>query len=678
MKSYEEVTKDVLERSEEVIKNKYRRNRRLMTAVSTSATCLVLAGALGAGIWLGSRQESNTLSDTGSELTQPAQSVSAPAATEEAVTNEAAPVPAADPFEVLDCGTDENLNRVVKLSEWKKSEDFNRYRDYFFGTWEGEFSYLTTEKYQQLIIDDSEKSYLAKKKGCWFDGFYEVNDHVLAFVYGNLEGYSLHWVDVNAPSHMYVASVKNPLVIDEVFGNKDGIATDEDVFVFSASEKKSPVYTLTKTNIVPNEPRNGFLSIFKLYETAKDYGMDIDILTDIKFTDSDDEPFYSHDLKENCYPIYLISESSDRLEFLTQLSNGFDFNEMASLFILEKINGQWTKTSVVFSECSDIPSDYHVFDECAKDYCYHTAIGSSEEYSLDSGAAPQNGTVYMSKSLKEAMNFYGDTFNDGCAVRYHINIKYYKNGELIVPTQSLFDSEMDRLEDVKQLGYDENGNYISGHFSYGWHSSDWGQTKEYSIKSGLTKLQLENFTAADEYGIALFLDDQEVESYSSPVPGAADVPADPEIDIPGNEPVHIRTVIYSYKSDNSNAYPETLPQNGTVYFTSALSNAINHYGDLDAEGYEIMYSVTIDYYTDGERFDPDENFSEYEEKRLTDLLGEMSFFGLVTSYDDDGRIKLHEIEAHLTKSQLESLTAAKDFGCAIYLRDNYSQIKDNL
>lgn len=667
MKSYEEVTKDVMRRSEEIIKNKYRRSRKLMTAVSTSATCLVLAGALGVGIWLSGRQGSDVVLSSDTETAQP--SFTQGANTAVTSGNTVTAPPAAEPFELLDCSTDENSNHIVKRSEWKTSEDYNRYRDYFFGTWQGEFSYLTFKKYDKLIIDDSEKSYLAGKKGCWFDGFYEVNDHVLAFVYGSSTGFSLHWIDTNTPSYMYIASIKNPLIIDDVLRKENSSSVDENNFVFSDSDKNTPVYTLTKTNIVPNEPKNGFLSIFKVYEMAEDYGIDINDLMDIDFTDSDSHPFFNHDEKENFYPVYLISESSDRLEFVTQLSSDLGYEEMCAKYTLEKINGQWVRTSVLFSECKDIPSDYHIFDEYAIDYCRHTSIGSSEKYSLDSDTAPQNGTVYISNSLREAMNFYGDTFNDGCAVRYRINIKYYKNGELIVPTQSLFDSEMDRLEDVKQLGYDENGNYISGHFSYGWHSSDWGQTKEYHIRSSLTKLQLEHFTAGEGYGIALFLDDNEIESYYIDNSGGSE-----PIDFSNSEPAHILTIIYSFESDNT--YPEKLPQNGTVYFTSALSNAINHYGDLDAEGYEIMYSVTIDYYMDGERFDPDEDFSEYEEKRLTDLLGEMSFFGLVTSYDDSGRIRLHEIEAHLTKSQLESLTADKEFGCAIYLRDNYSQIKE--
>lgn len=46
MKNYEEVTKSVFRRSEEIVKQKYKKRRRLITAVRTSAACLALAGAL--------------------------------------------------------------------------------------------------------------------------------------------------------------------------------------------------------------------------------------------------------------------------------------------------------------------------------------------------------------------------------------------------------------------------------------------------------------------------------------------------------------------------------------------------------------------------------------------------------------------------------------------------------
>lgn len=59
MKNYEEVTKSVLERSKQIIAQRNKSQGRIMTAIRTSAVCLVLAGALGFGNWIISSQGSD-------------------------------------------------------------------------------------------------------------------------------------------------------------------------------------------------------------------------------------------------------------------------------------------------------------------------------------------------------------------------------------------------------------------------------------------------------------------------------------------------------------------------------------------------------------------------------------------------------------------------------------------
>ncbi len=532
MKSYEEVTKDVLRRSKEEIIKREKRRSRILKAVGASATCFALVGAVGLGIWANSRQNLNIVLSTDSTVDSPSAENTA-VETSNAVSTAAAESPAADPFELLNCSADENGNYKFKSTEWKKSEDYDRYRDYFFGTWEGEFTYLNKEPHEQLVIDDSEKSYLATERDCWFDGFYEVNDHVLAFIYSTSAGISVHWTDTDTPSFMYVASIKNPQAADDydtVFYALSAISNDEtnneisiaeNDLIFADAKQKAKVYTLTKTNIVPGKPENGFLSTFKLHEMARDYGIDINDLVDIKFdADKGGDPFFSHDAKSDSYPIYLLSESPEKLVFAAKISNIFGDAEMSAVNILEKMGGEWTRTGLFFSRCHDIPSDYGIFDEYAVDYCQHTSIGADPTDSIDTDVVPQNGTVYISKSLKEAMEFYGDTFNDGCAVRYYVKINYFKNGEPIVPTQSLFDSETERLEYLKPLSLDKNGNYFGGQFSYSSYSSDWGQNVEYSIHADLNKAQLEKLTASGDYGMDLYLDDSEIGSYQSDINAA--------------------------------------------------------------------------------------------------------------------------------------------------------------
>lgn len=532
MKSYEEVTKDVLRRSKEEIIKREKRRSRMLKAAGASAVCFALVGAVGLGIWANSRQNLNIVLSTDSTVDSPSAENTA-VETSNAVSTAAAESPAADPFELLNCSADENGNYKFKSTEWKKSEDYDRYRDYFFGTWEGEFTYLNKEPHEQLVIDDSEKSYLAAERDCWFDGFYEVNDHVLAFIYSTSAGISVHWTDTDTPSFMYVASIKNPQAADDsdtVFDALSAISNDEtnneisiaeNDLIFSDTKQKAKVYTLTKTIIVPSKPENGFLSTFKLYEMARDYGIDINDLVDIKFdADKGGDPFFSHDAKADSYPIYLLSESPERLVLAAKISNIFGFEEMSAINILEKIDGEWKRTGMFFSECHDVPSDYGIFDEYAVDYCHHTMIGSDTAKGIDTDVIPKNGTVYISKPLQEAMDFYGDKFNDGCFACYRIKVAYFKDGESIVPTQGLFYSEMERLEYVKQLGLDKNGYSIPGQFSYSCFGSDWGQNVEYGIYADLSKKQLENFTASEDYGIALYLDDSEIGSYQSDINAA--------------------------------------------------------------------------------------------------------------------------------------------------------------
>lgn len=101
MKNYEEVAKDVLKRSEEVIIKKIKRQRRVMKAISTAAVCLVLVGAAGFGAWMSRQQGSNivlnaktdlqpqTAGDSVSDETEPLTSASAvsSAAQSEAAVN---------------------------------------------------------------------------------------------------------------------------------------------------------------------------------------------------------------------------------------------------------------------------------------------------------------------------------------------------------------------------------------------------------------------------------------------------------------------------------------------------------------------------------------------------------------------------------------------------------------
>lgn len=140
---------------------------------------------------------------------------------------------------------------------------------------------------------------------------------------------------------------------------------------------------------------------------------------------------------------------------------------------------------------------------------------------------------------------------------------------------------------------------------------------------------------------------------------------------------HLPTMIFDYESDYAhlNSDLKIPPENGTVHVTQALFDAVKRYGDLDEYGCcENKYIVVIDYYVDGKHINPTEEFFESERVRLQKLLGDISGFSFETIGRNSGGTEYYDIHACLTKSQISNIgciAADENFGCVIYLRDNY-------
>lgn len=238
--------------------------------------------------------------------------------------------PDLSPLELLSYYIDADGHYQADSREWKVSENYDLYRKYFFGTWEGEFSFQLGRPYESLIIDDSELATLMTDQNCWFgDSFYEVNDHVLAFISGSIAGSSIHWIDTDDPDTMYI-----------VWGG-----LGEHNWIYSDNDEYPTIFSLTKTDKAPNEPKNGFLSIYKLHETARDYGIDLEMLTDIKYPESP-EPHLCHDTYANFYPVYLVSQAPDKLVLKIVVWNYYCEPEEAieAICTIEKKNGEWVRT----------------------------------------------------------------------------------------------------------------------------------------------------------------------------------------------------------------------------------------------------------------------------------------------------------------------------------------------
>lgn len=101
-------------------------------------------------------------------------------------------------------------------------------------------------------------------------------------------------------------------------------------------------------------------------------------------------------------------------------------------------------------------------------------------------AAPQNGEVIRSLPLNEAMNYYGDTDENG-EVIYYLNVHFFKDGIQLDPSDPLIrEDEWNRLDGLQR--------------EFMTCSENWGETNTYYVLLRLTKTQIESFTPAEGLG----------------------------------------------------------------------------------------------------------------------------------------------------------------------------------
>lgn len=120
---------------------------------------------------------------------------------------------------------------------------------------------------------------------------------------------------------------------------------------YAGNDKEFETPVLTKTDAPPNEPEENFLSIYKLLEMSRDYGIDLELLIDIEreanieYEGEEITTLLCHDDWYQFYPVYLVSEAPDRLEFKTQVGNlAFENSEIGARYTIEKIGGEWVRT----------------------------------------------------------------------------------------------------------------------------------------------------------------------------------------------------------------------------------------------------------------------------------------------------------------------------------------------
>lgn len=237
---------------------------------------------------------------------------------------------------LLNCRANEDGTYCIDQTAWKSSDDYELFRKYFFGTWEGIFRFPEYPEQERLIIDDSEKSFIMTETGIkMLDGFYETGGGALAFMIGSDSGSAIIWISLDEPNTIYM-----------VWGGMTSPLWSRDE---SGAYSTAPVvYTLRKTNEPLNEPEGNFLSIFRLREMAREYGIDTGLLVNIDY-ESDGTILY-HDDWYHLYPMYLVSEAEDKIVIRTSVGNIGDINlkPVDVICTFEKADGEWNRSVELF------------------------------------------------------------------------------------------------------------------------------------------------------------------------------------------------------------------------------------------------------------------------------------------------------------------------------------------
>lgn len=261
-----------------------------------------------------------------------------PPAAESSVTTVAeetaqAAAPGAEPaLSLLNCRESDDGAYCIDRNAWKLSDDYEPFRKYFFGTWEGGFRFPEYPEQKRLIIDDTENSFVMTETGIRvLDGFYETEAHAFAFMVASDSGSAIIWISTEEPDTLYMAwgGMTSPLWSRD----ESGAYSDEPV-----------VYTLRKTNEPLSEAEGGFLSIFRLREMAREYGIDTELLVNMEY-ESDGTMLY-HDDWYQFYPMYLVSEAGDKIVIRTSVGNAgdIDLKPIDIICTFEKADGEWSRS----------------------------------------------------------------------------------------------------------------------------------------------------------------------------------------------------------------------------------------------------------------------------------------------------------------------------------------------
>lgn len=84
-----------------------------------------------------------------------------------------------DALELIDVQKDKEDNTIVYIDSWQILNEYDAFREYFFGVWHEADSGFA----EKIIIDDSEMDFLVNNHVFYFNNFYKVMIRRLLLIY---------------------------------------------------------------------------------------------------------------------------------------------------------------------------------------------------------------------------------------------------------------------------------------------------------------------------------------------------------------------------------------------------------------------------------------------------------------------------------------------------------------
>ncbi|MDD6275410.1 MAG: hypothetical protein PUB20_01090 [Clostridia bacterium] len=119
-----------------------------------------------------------------------------------------------------------------------------------------------------------------------------------------------------------------------------------------------------------------------------------------------------------------------------------------------------------------------------------------------------------------------------------------------------------------------------------------------------------------------------------------------------------KTMISSFSINGTQSASYATPENGKVYFSIPLREAMNEYGD------SVLYRVVVDVFNNREQLSSDSSQVQDECERLSDI-------GYVVAYETvfDGESYHYYFTLHATYDELTEFIAKESYGYFMFLYD---------